>query len=483
MSTPIPPNDARFALDEVLAVTGGRIEGPVGPNHRGFCGVGTDSRRLRPGEIFVALRGERHDGHAFVAAAAAAADQGLILVDRDAPPLPPASRVTRVRVADTLVALGALAARHLGRWREGGRRRVLAVTGSAGKTTTKAAMGAILSEVAPGAAHVTRGNLNNRIGVPLTILGLEAQHRFAVLEMGTSEQGEIPALARLGAPDVAMVTLISDAHTEGLGGIEGVRREKLAMFGEAPRGAIRIGNADDARVRAGLAPYGRRAIGYGTDPEARYRVVGRGLAGALQRTELLVDDRHLPVAAPLYGAVGALSVAGAVAGVEALLERPVTSAQIEAGLRHFDAGRRFQIREVGALKVIDDSYNANPASCAASLETAAELAGAEGRALVAVLGEMRELGEESPGLHRRLGVEAARRCRHVIAVGGDARHLAEGAREAGAAAVFVEDAEAAVAPLRERLEQPADLMVLVKASRSIRAERVVEALLAEGRPS
>lgn len=477
MATPIPQNDAPFDLEEVLEATGGRVMGPLGDRHRGLCGVGTDSRRLRPGEIFVALKGELHDGHRYVQAAAEA-QAGLALVERDVT-RPDGSAMTLVRVDDTWRALRQLAAHHLARWREHHRGRVLAVTGSAGKTTTKAAIGAILDEVVPRRAWVTAGNLNNLVGVPMTIFGLTSAHGYAVLEMGTNQPGEIPALVRLGRPDVAMVTLISAAHTEGLGGIEGVAREKLAMFAEAPRMSVRIGNADDVRVRGGLAEYGHRGLSYGTSERASYRILSRRLDGERQRTELQVLDRRLSVAAPLYGAVGSLAVAAAVAGVEALLERRLVASDIEAGLARFEAGRRFRLVEAGALKIVDDTYNSNPASCAASLATAAELAAAAGRRLVLVLGEMRELGAESVDAHRKLGSQAAAHCDSLIAIGGDARHLAEAARAAGADAVFVEDADDAVDPLRERLTTPQDFLVLVKASRSIRAERVVDALLAD----
>ncbi|MEO1513006.1 MAG: Mur ligase family protein, partial [Planctomycetota bacterium] len=171
MATPIPQNDAAFDLEEVLEATGGRVMGPLGERHQGLCGVSTDSRRLRRGEIFVALQGEQHDGHRYLAAAAEA-EAGLAIVERDLEP--PGGATTLVRVDDTWRALRQLAAHHLTRWRQHHGGRVLAVTGSAGKTTTKAAIGAILDQVAPRLAHVTAGNLNNLVGVPMTIFGLGA---------------------------------------------------------------------------------------------------------------------------------------------------------------------------------------------------------------------------------------------------------------------------------------------------------------------
>jgi len=476
MATPIPQNDAAFDLEDILGATGGRVMGALGERYLGLSGVGTDTRRLRRGEIFVALKGAQHDGHRYLEAAAEA-KAGLALVEREVPR--PEGGMTLVRVDDTWRALRQLASHHLERWRRHHQGRVLAVTGSAGKTTTKAAIGAILDEVVPRLSHVTPGNLNNLVGVPMTIFGLGASHRYAVLEMGTNQKGEIPTLARLGRPDVAMVTLISAAHTEGLGGIDGVEQEKLAMFTEAPRMAVRIGNADDARVRAGLSSYGLRGLGYGTHASASYRIDSRHLDGTLQRTELSVLDRHLSVAAPLFGAVGSLAVAAAVAGAEALLERRLGADEVEVGLSRFEAGRRFRLLEAGALKIVDDTYNANPASCAASLATAAELAAADDRRLLVVLGEMRELGAESLEAHRELGARAAEHGADVIAIGGDARHLADAARAAGARALFVEEAAEAIALLRERLSPPQDFLVLVKASRSIRAERVVDALVGD----
>lgn len=472
MATPIPENVAAFTLREILATTGGTSDAPAGLS---VVGVSTDTRALREGQLFVALSGERFDGHEHLAAAEAAG-AALALVEREVA----TGGLPTVRVSSTLDALGMLAATHVERWRRAHGGRVIALTGSAGKTTTKGAIGALAELVFPGAVLVTEGNLNNRVGVPMTALGLGAEHRLAVLELGTNEPGEIAKLARMVRPDIGLVTLIAAAHTEGLGGIEGVAKEKAALFEElSSESGVAIGNADDPRVVAALMRVSvRHRITYGVAPAASYGIRQRTLRTP-NASWLLVDGPRGPLelVTPLAGAAGALATVAALAAVDALGERALGRVEIESALASAAAqtAGRLRPRELASgLWLIDDSYNANPASCRSSITTAREVAAALGRRLVLVLGEMRELGPASAAEHRALGADATEPGELVVAVGGDARYLGAAAAERGVEAIFAGDSEEAADIVSARV-LPSDV-VLVKGSRGVRTERVVEAL-------
>ena len=484
MATQIPSNRAAFSLAELLACTGGAVQGPLSDAAMMVVGVSTDTRSLGCGEAFVALRGERFDGHERLAEAATAG-AALAIVERDAPT--PAG-LTTLHVESTLEALGKLASVHLQRWRAGlAGRYVLALSGSAGKTTTKAAIVSLLEHLAPGAVCSSLGNLNNLIGVPMTLLTLTEAHRFAVLELGTNQPGEIGALARMVRPDLGLLTLIAPAHTSGLGDIEAIAAEKCALLDQL-QGAdtIALGNADDQRVVAGLAasPAARRTS-YGCGPNASYRITGRRLLdepdSLAQRIELRrVDGSSLTLRTPLLGEAGALATAAAVATVEQRIALRLDEAQVNEALRRLvdDSGPgRLQPRRLpSGLLLVDDSYNANPASCRSSIAAAQEISEQLGRRLVLVLGEMRELGKESPEAHQALGRQAAESSAALlIAVDGDAAQTAESASELGLQALFAADAERGAELARERVA-PGDV-VLVKGSRGVRTERIVRALL------
>jgi UDP-N-acetylmuramoyl-tripeptide--D-alanyl-D-alanine ligase len=425
----------------------------------------------------VAIAGDRFDGHDHVAAAAARG-AALAIVERDCD----APGITTLRVASSLEALARLAAHHLSRWREATGGRVIALTGSAGKTTTKRAIAAVLESKRRGMVQASPGNLNNLIGVPMTVLAMDTSSTLAVLELGTNSPGEIGKLARMVRPDVAVLTLIAVAHAQGLGGIDGVAHEKTALFRElAPLGTA-IGNVDDARVASALAECsGDVRIGYGTSADADYRIVARELIDPLRsRIELRRPDRSsLSFVAPLVGAAGALACAAAVAVAESVTEQ-ASGAEIEEALSALatqDHGPgRMQARALASgLWILDDSYNANPASCRSSIDSAQEIARALGRPLVLVLGEMRELGDASASAHLELGEQVASSgARLLIAVGGAAVATAERARELGVTVELASDAQRAAAVAVERVGA-ADL-VLVKGSRGVQTELVVAAL-------
>ncbi len=477
MATPIPNNEAVFSLGEIVACTGASIGEQSVDSTMVVRGVGSDTRQLRPGQAFVALAGATFDGHDHLAAAALAGAV-LALVERVVEPI---EGLLVLQVPSTQSALGALAGAHLDRWRRWvGPRQVIALTGSAGKTTTRTAVSALLGALVPPAQiHQTAGNLNNLIGVPMTVLGLGEEHRYAVLELGTSQPGEIPKLARMVKPDVGLITLIAQAHAEGLGGIEAIGREKCALYDELS-GALAIGNADDPLVVAGMRHSdARQRVSYGRSDQASYRIIDREILshGRSAITIARPDGSLIEAEIGLIGHAGALACAAAVATVETVCQQAVDGATVSAALGAIDGAGRLhpQPTSMGAV-VIDDSYNANPASSASSIEAASEIAQQLGRRLVLVLGEMRELGPESARAHRDIGSLAADcGAALLIAVAGDARRMAEQAAARGVDAVFVDDAVKGAHQTLAAVE--ANDVVLVKGSRSVGTERVVRALM------
>lgn len=479
MKSLIPENSAHFALGEVARVTGGTIQGAASADVA-LEGVTTDSRGSATGKLFVALSGDRFDGHAFASHAVRGGARAL-LVERDVGEI----GIPTVRVDSTLTALAALAAYHRRRW--GG--RLAAVAGSAGKTTTRSAIGAALHAILPGAVHSVLGNLNNAIGVPMVLLGLEQRHQCAVVEIGTNAPGEVRSLARAAGPDAAILTLIGLEHTEGLGGLDDVEAEEGSLFEALEPGAAALGNGDDARVARQLERAACRVrLRYGFGAGFPYQIVERSV-GALgpSRIRLTRPGRDdLVVMCPLLGRAGAYALAAGVATAETLTGREISTEALESAFEQSGVGEPGRLVPVvlgSGVVVLDDTYNSNPASLSSSVAAAAEIARARSGRLLLVLGEMRELGEESPRLHREAGQElvdfgAAR----VIAVGGDARWLLEPLERSKVETDFASDSEQAARLLLGAL-QPNDV-VLIKASRGVRAERIVEALVREfGRAS
>ncbi|HYO95394.1 MAG TPA: Mur ligase family protein, partial [Polyangiaceae bacterium] len=389
------------------------------------------------------------------------------------------AKVPVVRVASTPRALGLLAAEHRRRWSG----RLVAVAGSAGKTTTRSTIAAALDARAPGAVHFVHGNLNNRIGVPLVLLGLGAQHAYAVVEVGTNTTGEVAELSALAAPDAGVLTLVGLEHTAGLGSLDAIEREEGSLFAHVASGGLAVGNADDERVLRQLerAPASLLRRTYGFAASADYRVLARALVDQGRSRIQLGRPAQPPLQldCPLLGKAGASALAGAVLVAELLTGSSLDRDALEAAFTRVGVGEPGRLSIVslanGAL-IIDDSYNSNPASLASSVAAAAELARDRGSRLLLALGEMRELGDDSPRLHRDasaalLDVPAA----WVVAIGGDARWFLEPFERPGVETRFVPDAGAA-ARLLQQLLQPSDVL-LVKASRGVRAERIVEACL------
>ncbi|MDB5985384.1 MAG: UDP-N-acetylmuramoyl-tripeptide--D-alanyl-D-alanine ligase [Nevskia sp.] len=438
------------ALSAVARRLGAQLLGP----DQLFSRVVTDTRALRDGDLFVALVGERFDGHAFVLRAAALGAAGSVVAHaiEGAP--------AQIVAGDTLSALQNYAKS----WRADFDLPVIGVTGSSGKTTTKQLLAAVLA--ARGPVLATEGNLNNHIGVPLTLLRLRAEHRTAVIEMGANHKGEIAQLAALAAPNIAIVTQAGDAHLEGFGSREGVARAKGELFAALEDG-VAIINADDAyaplweklATRAALLRFGFAA-------HADLRADAIELLPDSSRFKLLTPAGAADVVLPLPGRH---NIANALAAAAAGIALNLTPAQIAQGLAQARpaAGRLSLKTTREGARLLDDSYNANPTSLRAAMELLATLPGQRWL----VLGDMKELGTDAAALHAAAGREArALGIDRLYALGPLANNAADGF---GNGRSF-DTLEALVAALRAELTT--EVSILIKGSRSSRMERVVAAL-------
>jgi UDP-N-acetylmuramoyl-tripeptide--D-alanyl-D-alanine ligase len=451
---------ASFTEGDVVLATSAEVRGsPAGL----YPSVSTDSRTLTPGALFIALEGERFDGHGFVAAAAARGAAGAVVRRGKSVPGVPLD-FGLFCVDDTLRALGALAHFHRKRFSL----PLGAVGGSNGKTTTKEMVGSILA--VGGAALKTEGNLNNEVGVPLTLLRLTSEHRAAVVELGMNAPGEMGRLVALAEPDAGLLTTIQPEHLEGLGSLAGVARAEGELFlGLAPT-ATAVVNLDEALVVEQAKASRARWVTFGRDPKADVRVEGtRAVGRAGQEVQLRADGHTHLLPLSFVGVHNALNAAAAFALARAM--GIGAEACLQGLARARPTARRLNVVEgLRGLTVLDDCYNANPASVEAALLTARELAGA-GR-VVAVLGDMLELGDGEAMEHARMA-EVAGRLASVRAFLGPRNAAVAVGDESPDAARFVE-VEALWAWLEPRL-LPGDV-VLVKGSRGMRMERLVERL-------
>ncbi len=436
-----------------------------GPASATFQRAVIDSRQAGPGDLFFALRGEHHDGHDFVGEALARGAAGAV-VER---PLDAPEGAALFHVSDSLLALQELAAH----WRRRHDVRVVAITGSVGKTTCKELVAEVL-----GSRYTvlkSEANRNTEIGVPLTLLGLTPQHQRAVLEFAMYDRGEIALLSRMASPQVGVVTNIGPVHLERLGSMGAIvaaKAELVEALPPAPEG-VAVLNGDDPRTAALASRTPARVLYYGLSEQCRVRasdVVGRGLEGMSFR--LSYGEASVQVASPLPGRhhVYPCLAAAAVGLAEGMTLHEVADAlgraRPELRLRVL-AGPR-------GSTIIDDSYNASPASMLAALDLLAELPGPAGRR-IALLGEMLELGAAEEEGHRQVGERAVAACDLLFVLGERARPLAEAARTAGLRDVrFLESAAEAAEALRGELREGD--YVLVKASRALALEDVVDAL-------
>ena len=440
-----------MSLAEAAAVVGSR----AGDGSAAFTGVSTDTRSLQRGDLFVALRGERFDGHAFLDHAKSAGAAGA-LVDRGYTGKAPLPVIT---VADTKRALGNLA-RH---WRARFSPALIAITGSNGKTTVKEMLAAILRRHAgTGAVLATTGNLNNDIGVPLTLLRLRPAHRWCAIELGMNHRGEIACLAGIAAPTIALVNNAQREHLEFMGSVDEVAAENASVYDALPAAGTAVINADDEhaalfRQRAGA----RRVVEFGLKAAT---VSGRYALGGLQselRLHTPQGDAQATLAIP-----GLHNVRNALAAAACAHAAGIPAATIAAGLSTFRPYTgRLQVKQArGGLTVIDDSYNANPDSVRAAIDVLASCPAPT----VLVLGDMGEVGPQGPAFHREIGAYArARGVTRLLTLGEAAAHAAEAF---GASGAHFGDVNALIAAIEGRT-------VLVKGSRFMKMERVVAALL------
>ena len=452
---------------QFIAEASGGILHPTGAGGVVVCGICTDSRRLEPGELFLALRGERFDGHDFLGEPGLKAAAAVVVSSDHVTDVP--QGIPAIGVDDTRDALGKIAAAH--------RRRfslpVFCVAGSNGKTTTKELLASLLATSLPTLR--SQASFNNDIGVPLSLLGLDSGHRAAVLEAGTNHPGELEPLIRMIAPRYGLIPQIGREHLEHFGDLHGVLEEESALGAVLPAEGVLFLNGDCEAARP-LAQRTRARViraGFGPDNDWQTRIlesdwhstrfaVTAARAEWSGNYEIAVPGRHM--------------VSNAVLALAAAAELGILPGAAREALARFSgAKQRLQWSEQRGIRWLDDTYNANADSTLASLQTLADLP-CSGRR-VAVLGDMAELGEHTQEAHREVGAEARRLGIDVlVCIGNSADDTARGASGLGRILRF-QDVEQAAPALRPFL-QPGDC-VLAKASRSSRLERLFEALKAE----
>lgn len=466
-TSPSPLDDEVPALtaEDLVRLTGGRL---LARSERAVRGAAVDSRLVAPGNLFVALPGERTDGHQHLGDAVRRGASAL-LVTRPVDDASALGDVTVIRVADAVAALGAVAAG----WRRRFDPLVVGITGSIAKTSTKEAVAAVLSTT----FHTlkTEGNQNNEIGLPLTVLRLGSGHDAAVLEMGMYAGGEIADLAAIGRPRIGVVTAVQAVHLSRIGTLEAIERAKGELIEALPASGTAVLNADDPIVDRMDRLAGSRVIRYGFSGHADVRaeaVVSAGFDGMRFRLVTPLGERD--VAIPT---LGRLSVHNALAAAAVGIVAGVTLDRIVAGLAGgWDAAHRTEVVRLRGATVIDDSYNASPGSVLAALDLLHDLPGRH----VAVLGEMLELGQGHDAGHLAVGEAAASVAELLVVVGAHAGGIAVGATEAGldpARVHHVTAPEAALDVLRPRLRDGDT--VLVKGSRGVGLDRLVDALRVE----
>ena len=431
-------------------VTGGETRGDLPVSE--ITVITTDSRTVVPGCLFAAIPGQTADGHDYIPMAAEKGASCVLcsrFVDADIP---------QIRVEDTLTALRQIAAFYRCQFDI----PFVGVTGSVGKTTAKEMIGAVLSE--RFRTLRTEKNFNNELGVPLTIFRLREEHEAAVVEMGISDFGEMTRLAEMVHPDIAVFTLIGDAHLEFLGDRAGVLRAKGEIVSGMPEDGVVIANGDDDTLRG--HDFGRRTVWFGLRESCDVRasqVENDGTSAV--RCVVEAGERRIPVRIPAFGRH---MVYAALMGAAVGLELGLSDDEIARGVAAYETvGSRGRVLETGSVTILDDCYNANPTSTAAALDTLASMPGRH----VAILGDMLELGESGPALHEAIGRKAAGAAALVLACGEVSRSIAAGA---GDGARWFPEADALIDAL-PALIRPGDA-VLVKASHAMGFDAVVDAL-------
>lgn len=459
-----------WTVPDILAATGG--ETLTGSGTAVFSGISIDSRKITPGDLFVAVKGANHDAHSFIPGVVAAGGKGLVVERQkvsDADILAwGKAGIFCVAVPDTVRALGDLAAFH--------RRRfsipVVAVTGSNGKTSTKEMTASVLGRKYQ--TLKTIGNLNNEFGLPLTLLRLDGSHEAAVVEMGMNHPGEIRRLSEICRPDIGIITNVAPAHLEGLGTLDAVRMAKGELLENISQDGTAVLNGDDPSGILLGASAKCRVMYFGLSEEAHVRASGIENQGIGTRFNLVLQSQTLPAAVPVPGR---FMVSNALAAATAGLLTGIPAEDIVAGIRDFTPVHgRMDIRKSNrGFFIIDDSYNANPGSMEAAIRTLVSLKGDRKGVLAA--GDMRELGADSESLHEHIGRIAAQAGVDLLFVTGEyAAAMKKGAVRQGMAenSIVVGEKPDLAEKLRESLG--AGDWVLVKGSRSVGMETVVRLL-------
>lgn len=458
----------KMTLGQICKVTGGKFIGDLAQIENTINSVTLDSRTVSEGALFVAIEGERSDGHEYINASLSKGAICCLAEKRVESPEGP-----YILVKSTLQAIKDLAEYYRGLFPE---TKIIGITGSVGKTTTKEMVSSVLSE--KYRVHKTTGNLNNEIGVPMTIFGLREGHEVAVIEMGISEFGEMRRLSKMVRPDVALMSIIGHSHLEFLGSREGVLKAKGEIFEYAnPEGIAILNGDDDLLKNASPGDFSAKASGmetvyYGLERDNEiiaHSIDNLGATG--MKCEIDLGGKCFTAQIPAYGrhiiyAALAASAVGHKLGL--------TPEEIACGLMNFEnVGKRADIVETGFLRIIDDCYNANPNSVKAALDSLTELDGRR----VAILGDMGELGDSSAELHAEVGeyaVQSGIDC--LIAVGARARAIYLGAKRAEKSieAWYFPDKEELFSVLYTLVKEGDT--VLVKASRSMKFEDIVTVL-------
>jgi UDP-N-acetylmuramoyl-tripeptide--D-alanyl-D-alanine ligase len=456
----------KLTLAEAAVGAGAVLETPASVTNAGALearGYSIDSRTVLPGELFFAVKGDRFDGHDFVQSAIERGAVAAVVSRAKVATLPDAALAAPLLIAeDPLTALQALAAHVRRQWGK----RVVGVTGSAGKTTTKEAIAAALS--VKFNVLKSRGNLNNAYGVPLQLLRLEPEHDVAVIEMGMNHTGEIAALARMAGPDWGVVTNVGTAHIENFAeGQAGIARAKYELIEALPATGVAFLNCSDPFV----SQFGRDFLG-------RVVYFGAGPCGDPQTVDVRedVDGLHVKYRAGMHDGEFTLQLLGehnatnAMAGMAVAVEAGIPATDAASALETLTAGdKRGELIEVRGATILNDSYNSNPEALKSMIRT---LASRPAKRRVLVVGEMLELGEHAQELHAACGRAAAEAGLDLVAgVRGNAVHVVTAAAAGGVAALFLENADAAGAWLEKNLREGD--VVLVKGSRGVQLEKAI----------
>ena len=459
----------KLTLAEVAVGAGAMLETPASVANAGALiatGYSIDSRTVAPGDLFFAVKGERLDGHDFVAAALERGAVAAVVSRAKVSSLTDAALGVPLLIAeDSLIALQALASHVRRQWGK----RVIAITGSAGKTTTKEAIAAALA--AKFNVLKSQGNLNNNFGLPLQLLRLEPEHEFAVVEMGMNHLGEIATLARIASPDWGVVTNVGTAHIENFTeGQAGIARAKYELIAALPGNGVAFLNCSDAYVSQFGRDFHGKVVYFGLGPCADPAIldVKEDISGLNVRFR--AGEREGSLRLNLLGGHNAQN---AIAGLAVAIEAGVALESAIAALETLTPGsKRGEVLEINGATILNDSYNSNPEALQSMIHTLATRP-AERRILVA--GEMLELGDHASMLHAACGKAAADAgIDLVVGVRGNAQHLAAAACLCGVASIFLPDAATAGEWMVKNL-QPGDV-VLVKGSRGVQLERAIEVL-------